>query len=145
MPSLTDEALKEVIKGMYEGKPLLGAGGLLTQMAKELIQISLQGEMDAHLAEDSLESGANRRNGLTSKTMKTGSGSFELEVPRDRNGSFEPQLVKKRQTILNEELDQKILALYGLGTSYSGISDHLLDIYGVEVSSATISAVTDRL
>lgn len=145
LPSLEGMALKDVIKGMYEGKPLLGPQGLLTQIAKDLIQISLQGEMDAHLEERSLESGSNRRNGLTSKTMKTSSGSFELEVPRDRNGSFEPQLVKKRQTILNEELDQKILALYGLGTSYSGISDHLQDIYGVDVSQATISAVTDKL
>lgn len=145
LPSLKDESLKEIIKGMYEGKPLLGAGGLLTQMAKELIQLSLQGEMEAHLTEGNFEECGNRRNGVTSKTMKAASGSFELDVPRDRNGSFEPQLVKKRQTILNEELDQKILALYGLGTSYAGISSHLQDIYGVDVSAATISAVTDKL
>lgn len=144
LPSLKEEALRDIIKGMYEGKPLLGAEGLLTRIAKELIQISLQGEMDAHL-EGALEEGPNRRNGLSSKTMKAASGSFELEVPRDRNGSFEPQLVKKRQTILNEELDQKVLALYGLGTSYADISSHLQDIYGVEVSAATISAVTDKL
>ena len=77
--------------------------------------------------------------------MRTGTGAFELEVPRDRNSSFEPQLIKKRQTILNEELDNKILALYGLGTSYDGIANHLQEIYGVEVSSATISNVTDKL
>ena len=126
-------------KRCTKASPCWGRVGLLTQMTKELIQVSLQGEMDA------LESGANRRNGLTSKTMKTGPGAFELEVPRDRNGSFEPQLMKKRQTILNEELDQKILALYGLGTNYSWILEHLLDIYGVEVSPTTIFAVTDRL
>ena len=77
--------------------------------------------------------------------MKTASGSFELDVPRDRNGSFEPQLIKKRQTVLTEELDNKILALYSLGTSYDDISSHLSDIYGVEVSAATISAITDKL
>ena len=92
-----------------------------------------------------LEDGNNRRNGLSLKTVKTGSGSFELETPRDRNGSFEPQLVKKRQTILNDELDNKILALYALGTGYDGIANHLQDIYGVEVSAATISSVTDKL
>jgi len=66
-------------------------------------------------------------------------------VPRDRNSSFEPQVVKKRQTILNEELDNNILALYGLGTSYEDISSHLQEIYGVDVSNATISSVTDKL
>ena len=145
LPSLKGEALQEIIKGMYEGKPLLGSQGLLTQIAKDLIEISLQGEMESHLQETSLENGGNRRNGLSTKTMKTASGSFELEVPRDRNGTFEPQLVKKRQTVLNDELDQKILALYGLGNSYSAISDHLKDIYGVEVSAGLISSVTDKL
>ena len=101
--------------------------------------------MDSHLEEETLKQGGNRRNGVATKTMRTGSGAFKLEVPRDRNGSFEPQLIKKRQTILNEELDNKILALYGLGTSYDGIASHLQEIYGVEVSAATISSVTDKL
>ncbi len=130
---------------MYAGKPLLGANGLLTNLVKDLTQVALQGEMDAHLQDNSLEEGNNRRNGLVSKKVKTGSGSFDLEVPRDRNSSFEPQIVKKRQTILNEELDNKILALYSLGTSYSDIATHLQEIYGVEVSATTITSVTDRL
>jgi transposase-like protein len=145
LPSVQNEALSEIVQGLYQGKPLLGPGGLLTNLVKELTQIALQGEMDSHLQEDSLEEGSNRRNGITTKTVKTGTGSFELEVPRDRNSSFEPQLIKKRQTILNEELDNKILALYGLGTSYDGIASHLQEIYGVEVSAATISTVTDKL
>ena len=107
--------------------------------------MALQGEMDAHLGENGLEEGGNRRNGIGTKTVKTGGGSFELTVPRDRNSSFEPQLIKKRQTVLNEELDNNILALYGLGTSYDQITSHLQEIYGVEVSAATISSVTDRL
>ena len=145
LPSTQNEALEEIIKGLYAGKPLLGEGGLLTNLVKALTQIALQGEMDHHLNESSLEQGSNRGNGISTKTVKTGSGTFDLEVPRDRNGSFEPQLVKKRQTILNEELDNKILALYSLGTSYDGIASHLADIYGVDVSSATISSVTDKL
>lgn len=145
LPSLQPEALKEIIKGLYQGKPLLGSQGLLTQIAKDLTQLALQGEMEAHLIEDSLEQGNNRRNGINTKTMKTGAGSFQLEVPRDRNSTFEPQLVKKRQTTLTDELDSKILALYGIGSSYGDISSHLQDIYGVDVSQATISAVTDKL
>ena len=145
LPSTQNEALAEIVKGLYQGKPLLGKGGLLTNLVKDLTQIALQGEMDSHLEEDTLEKGRNRRNGVATKTVRSGSGAFELEVPRDRNGSFEPQLIKKRQTILNEELDNKILALYGLGTSYDGIANHLQEIYGVEVSAATISSVTDKL
>ena len=130
---------------MYQGKPLLGPQGLLTQIAKDLTELALQGEMEAHLTENSLDEGNNRRNGLSSKMMKSAAGSFDLEVPRDRNGTFDPQLVRKRQTTLTNELDSKILALYGLGTSYGDISSHLQDIYGVDVSPATISAVTDKL
>lgn len=145
LPSVQNEAIAEIISGLYQGKPLLGPKGLLTNLVKDLTQISLQGEMDVHLQENCLEEGNNRRNGISRKMMKTGSGSFELEVPRDRNSSFEPQLIKKRQTTLNDELDNKILALYSLGTGYEGIASHLQEIYGVEVSAATISAVTDRL
>jgi len=145
LPSASQEAMAEIIKGIYAGKPLLGENGLLTSLVKDLTQVALQGEMDAHLANDSLDEGGNRRNGLTSKRVKTSSGAFDLEVPRDRNSSFEPQIIKKRQTILNEELDNKILALYSLGSSYADISSHLQEIYGVEVSPTTITAVTDRL
>lgn len=142
---LSPEKCAEIINGMYAGKPLLGKEGLLTTLVKEFTQIALNAEMSAHLEESSLESGGNRRNGFNTKTVKTASGSFELDTPRDRNGTFEPQIVKKRQTVLTEELDNKILALYSLGTSYDGIASHLNDIYGVDVSAATISSVTDKL
>lgn len=145
LPSVNDNLCADIIKGMYEGKPLVGAGGLLTNLIRDLTKVALQGEMDAHLQENSLEHGNNRRNGHNYKTVKTASGSFELAVPRDRNSTFEPQLIKKRQTVLSEELDNKILGLYALGTSYDQISSHLEEIYGVEVSAATISAVTDKL
>lgn len=142
---LNQDKCMEIIQGLYQGKPLLGPSGLLTSLVKDFTELALEGEMDYHLLENSLEQGSNRRNGINTKTMKTATGSFELETPRDRNGSFEPQLIKKRQTILNEELDNKILALYALGTSYEGIAGHLQEIYGVEVSAATISSVTDKL
>lgn len=142
---LAPEKCAAIIKGMYEGKPLLGKEGLLTTLVKEFTQMALAAEMSAHLEETSLEAGGNRRNGISTKTVKGPSGAFELDTPRDRNGTFEPQLVKKRQTILTEELDNKILALYSLGTSYEGIASHLEEIYGVDVSAATISSVTDKL
>jgi putative transposase len=145
VPSIQNGALEEIIKGLYQGKPLLGNQGLLTNLIKDLTQVALQGEMASHLEENSIEEGGNRRNGTSIKRVRSGSGSFDLEVPRDRNSSFEPQIIKKRQTVLNEELDNKILALYGLGTSYEDITAHLQDIYGVEVSGATIAAITDRL
>lgn len=145
LPSASQEAMNDILRGLYAGRPLLGEGGLLTKLVKDLTQIALQGEMDVHLRDNALEEGGNRRNGITSKRMKAASGAFDMEVPRDRNSSFEPQIIKKRQTVLNDELDNKILALYGLGTSYDDISSHLSDIYGVEVSAATINSVTDRL
>jgi transposase-like protein len=108
LPSASPGAMEDILKGLYAGRSLLGEGGLLTQLIKDLTQVALQGEMAAHLRDQGLEEAGNRRNGVSYKTLKTGGGSFELEVPRDRHSSFEPQLVKKRQTVLNEELDQKI-------------------------------------
>ena len=139
LPSISNESLAQITQGLYAGKPLFGTGGLFTQLLKDLTQVALQGEMDAHLSDTGLEEGPNRRNGVSRKTMRTAGGTFELDTPRDRNGSFEPQLIKKRQTVLNEELDNKILDLYRLGNSYADISSHLADIYGVEVSAATIN------
>jgi putative transposase len=72
------------------------------------------------------------------KTVKSASGTFKLETPRDRNGTFEPQIVKKRQTILTAELDNKILSLYALGPSYADISKHLSDIYGIDQEALRI-------
>jgi len=137
------EFQKEVVDGLKAGRPFLGKDGTLTPLIKRLIEASLEGEVEAHIAETKPQS--NRRNGKNIKTVKSDYGVFELETPRDRNGSFEPEIVKKRQTILNTTLDNKILSLYASGMSYSDISGHLADIYEVDVSEATISAVTDKL
>jgi len=140
-----DNVLAQISSAIYEGRPLSGENGVLTQLIKKALEASLAGELDSHLSENSLEEGGNRRNGIKKKTVKSSFGSFELETPRDRQSSFDPQIVKKRQTVLNEELDTKILALYGLGNSYDAISFHIQDLYGIEVSPATISSVTERL
>jgi putative transposase len=91
--------------------------------------------MDAHLAECEEKNQSNRRNGHSKKVVKSGTGLFELETPRDRESSFEPEIVKKRQTVLNESLDNKVLSLYALGMSYDAIADHLAEIYGLDVST----------
>ncbi len=108
------------------------------------MESALEGELDAHLVETRGAGISNRRNGKTSKQVQTSSDSFELLTPRDRDGSFEPEIVKKRQTALNESLDNKVLALYVLGMSYEAISEHLSEMYGVDVSSAKISLITDQ-
>ncbi len=103
----------------------------------------MEGEIEAHLS--STDSKDNRRNGHNRKQVKSGHGSFELKSPRDRSGTFEPEIIKKRQTVLTETLDQQLLALYGLGSSYADIKQHMQEMYGVDVSSATINSVTDKL
>lgn len=134
---------EQAIADLKSGKSLLGKSGALTPLVKQIIEASLEGELDVHLAN---EVGAgNRRNGKLAKRIKSDVGGFDLEAPRDRSGTFEPQLVKKRQTVLNSGLDEKITALFGLGMSYEDIRKHLHDMYNVEMSSATISAVTDKL
>lgn len=135
----------EAISQLKTGQPLMGKDGILTPLIKELLEAALEGEMDAHLADCRDSDQINRRNGKLSKAMKSGSGPFDLLTPRDRESSFEPEIVKKRQTVLNESLDNKVLALYGLGMSYESISSHLAEMYGLEVSCAKISLITDKL
>ena len=104
--------------------------------------MALQAEIETHLAQD-LE--RNRKNGTTSKTMKSANGTFELNTPRDRNGSFEPELVKKNQTHMSDELESKMLSLFSLGNSYSQIADYIEDMYGVHFSKPDITTITDKL
>ena len=135
------EALLQIQSGNTN---LTGKDGVLTPLIKRIIEASLDTEMEVHL--DSEEhSLSNRRNGKSSKTLQTGHGPVEIETPRDRNGSFEPQLVKKRQTVLNESLDEKILALYGLGMSYQDIRNHMNEMYGTEISQGLLTKITDKL
>lgn len=139
------EFQKEAIDKLKSGQSLTGKDGILTPLIKEIIEAALEGEMDSHLLDCKTQEQVNRRNGKQKKTMKTGTGSFELETPRDRDGSFEPEIVKKRQTILNESLDNKVLSLYAAGMSYGAITEHLADMYGLEISAAKISLITDKL
>lgn len=130
------------LNALKKGRPLTGKDGILTPLIKNLTEAALEGEIESHLAQ---EIQANRRNGKGKKTIKSLDGSFELATPRDRAGTFQPQLVKKNQTTISDEIESKILALYGLGMSYKDISTHLEEMYGLEFSKGTLSAVTDKI
>ena len=136
---------EDTIKKLKSGQPLTGKDGVLTPLIKQLLEAALEGEMESHLSDCKDDGNSNRRNGKAKKTVKSGTGSFELETPRDRDGSFEPEIVRKRQTILNESLDNKVLSLYALGMGYEAITGHLQELYGLEVSTAKISQITDKL
>ena len=130
------------LKSLQEGKPLTGKDGILTPLIKQLTETAMQAELEAHLAGDDTP---NRKNGTTRKTMKGPTGAFELNTPRDRAGTFEPQIVKKHQTHLTDELERKIIALFALGNSYVDIRGHIAELYGIELSNGTLSTVTDKL
>ena len=121
---------------------LLGKDGALTPLIKHLLEGALEGELDAHLDSDPVP---NRRNGKGSKRVKTPQGEVEIRTPRDRNSTFEPELVAKRQTVLGIDLDRQVLALYSRGSSYEDIRAHLSEMYDIDVSPATLTRVTDRV
>lgn len=134
--------MEAALKQLREGKDLTGKDGILTPLIKQLTEAAMQAELDEHLSD---KEQPNRKNGSTAKTVKSPAGSFELNTPRDRAGTFEPQLVKKHQTHLTDELERKVIALFSLGTSYQDIRMHIEDLYGIHVSNGTINAVTDKL
>jgi putative transposase len=128
--------------------PLIGRDGLSKELMKALVERMLGGELTHHLGYEKHEvagyKSGNSRNGKSLKTLKSEAGEVTIEVPRDRNGTFEPQLVSKHQTRF-EGFDEKILSMYALGMTVRDIQAHLLDLYGVEVSPGLISSVTDSV
>src|SRR5690606_91720 len=105
---------------------------------------ALEAEMDGHL-DDPERLRGNRRNGKQRKQLRTSDGTIELSTPRDRHSSYDPQIVKKRETILADSLEKKILGMYGLGMSFRDISDHITEMYDTDISHSTLSALTDRI
>lgn len=133
-----DEALGQ----LQAGKDLTGKDGILMPLIKQLTEAAITAELDQHLASSDQP---NRKNGKGSKIIKTGSGSFELNASRDRAGTFEPQLIKKNQTQLTPEIDRKVLSLFSHGMSSRDMKYHIHDMYGVDISTGSISAITDQL
>ena len=139
-----EEFSKEAAKQIRSGKTLTGKDGVFTPLIKEILEAAMEGELDEHL-EETRGKEKNRRNGHSSKSLKSSLGAFDVLTPRDRNGTFEPETVEKRQRILPGDLEDKILGLYGLGMSYNDIQVHVREMYGVEVSDGTINKITDRI
>ncbi|MEZ5031014.1 MAG: transposase [Saprospiraceae bacterium] len=110
---------REAISKLRSGKGLTGEGGALTDLIGRIVTAAFEGEMEAHLSSE--EEPGNRRNGYTRKTVRTGLGPIEVRPPRDRQGSFEPELIKKWEHSIAPELEAQILTLYSMGTGYEDI------------------------
>ena len=143
-----EELLDELLAGYKRPEDLTGPDGMLKQLTKALVERAMNAELTEHLG---YEPGAeppqhqdNRRNGRSKKTLRSDQGPFEVQVPRDRKGTFEPQLVGKHQRDFNG-FDDKILSMYARGMSTREIRGHLEELYGVEVSPDLISRVTDEV
>lgn len=139
------EALKKkTLEQFRSGKDLFSKGGAFAPLLKDFLEAALQAELEDHLDQEDPELN-NRKNGYNTKSLKTGAGTFELDTPRDRNGDFSPELVKKRETILANSLEPKIIGLYGHGMSFRDISAHIKDLYDTDISAGTLSAITDKI
>jgi len=132
----------EALKAIQSGQAISGKDGVLAPLLKQLTEAALEAELDSHLADDVVP---NRKNGKSRKTVKTSEGKIDLATPRDRAGTFEPQIIRKNQTSVSDEIETKILSMYGRGLSYSDIREHVHEIYGISVSTAAISAITDKI
>lgn len=145
---LTPQLLDDLLEGCETSDDILGQDGLLQQLTKAIVERALQGEVTHHLGYDKHavagNNSGNSRNGASAKTVQGKRGQLQIEVPRDRNSEFEPQLIKKGQTRF-DGLDEKIISLYARGMTLREIEGHLHEIYGVEVSPSLISTVTDAV
>lgn len=139
-----EEFEKASIERLKKGESLLGKEGILTPLLKQFLEKALEGEIEHHLDEAERKTG-NRRNGKRGKQVKTSSGQFELETPRDRKGSFNPEIVKKREVFLGDDLENKIIRLYARGMSYEDIRQHLSEIYDLDISHGKINQITDKV
>ena len=151
MPAAIDQeqlARDLVERARAEGVELTGPGGLLTGLTKTVLETALEAEMTGHLGygkhDPAGRDGGNSRNGARAKTVQTEIGPVEVEVPRDRDGTFAPRVVRKRQRRL-DGIDQIVVSLTARGLTTGEISAHLAEVYGASVSKDTISRITDTV
>lgn len=142
-------AFQEKLKDAKNMEDLIGRNGLITDLFKDTIQTMLQSELTNQLGYPKnlkiLAPGANnKRNGSYDKKLRTSFGETQIVVPRDRNGEFEPQIIQKHQSNTNE-LERKIISMYGKGMTVSDLNEHLADMYGIEVTDPMISQITDKI
>src|SRR5215211_162207 len=149
-PALTDAELARQLmeRARAEGVSLVGPGGLLAGLTKTVLETALEAEMSEHVGYEPYDPAGhhsgNSRNGMRTKTVLTDIGPVVIEVPRDRNGTFEPKLVRKRQRRLSG-VDDLVVSLVAKGLTTGEVQAHLAEIYGAEVSRETISKITDRV
>ena len=145
---ITEAQIDELLEGCTSPADILGEEGLLKQLTKRVAERALQAEMALHLGYEKHATQGNNtgnsRNGVSTKTVRTVHGEIEVDIPRDRNGTFLPQLIGKREKQLNG-FDERIISLYARGMSVRDIQSHLAEAYGVDVSSTFISKVTDAV
>ena len=122
---------------------------LYRQTIAQFMENSLESELSEELGYDRYDQANketdNSRNGFSSKTLKTSFGDAEIAIPRDRKGAFDPQILKKNQTSVSEDIEAKIISMYAKGMTCNDINEHIKDIYGIEVSESTISRITDKV
>ena len=146
--AVDDRLIDELVgRTQAEGLQLTGEGGLLQQLTKRLLESALEGEITDHLGYDKHDpagkNGGNSRNGTRGKSVLSDVGPVEIAVPRDREGSFEPKIVKKRQKRLSG-VDEMVISLAAKGLTTGEVQAHLSEVYGADVSRQTISTITDR-
>lgn len=146
---MTDEEIDAMMAKAKEqfrnGEPLFGKNGAFHFMLENFLNKALDAEAEDHIIENKANGGKDRRNGKMKKTVQSEYGPIEIETPRDRDGSFEPEIVKKRETILAEGLSDKIISLYASGQSTRDISKFIEENYGSAISAETISHITDKV
>src|SRR5205823_1458067 len=145
---LPDALVDELLQGARTEEEIVGPGGVLSQLTKRLVERAMEVELTDHLGYEPHQEPpggvGNTRNGKTPKTLSTEHGPVDIKTPRDRDGSFEPRIVRKRQRRF-EGFDEKILALYSRGLSTRDIEAHLRELYGVSVGRDLLSRVTDAV
>ena len=135
---------RKALEQFSTGKSLFGKDGAFAPLLQRFLDKALEAEMEAHLDHKERSKG-NKRNGKGTKSVKTGLGTFRVTTPQDRNSSFEPEIIKKRQTILADNLADKIIGLYGLGMSYRDICAHIKEMYDTDISHNVLTEITDRI
>ncbi len=146
------QALREMVSGYLKENPVKN-GTDVNSLVREMLSVILEGSLDGKMEEElgyskydfRNKDTDNSRNGYNTKTMHTSYGDMELDIPRDRNGEFEPKIVKKYQNTLTQDMEEKILSMYAKGMSTCDIESHMQELYGVDISDSTVSRITDKI
>ena len=147
-------AMREMMRGYLKDNDIsIKSGGDVNAVMRDMMSILLEGALDEELDEElgyskydyRNKDTDNSRNGHSSKTMHTSYGDMEIAVPRDRNGEFEPQLIKKYQNTVTQDMEEKILSMYAKGMTTGDIESHMKELYDIDISDSTISRITDKI